>query len=574
MLPMLYPVDHLYGFDRRNFLLAAGGTLTTPLARVLQAQPPAAASRRLLVNWDGSMIHCFGRAALGNPEGPLTREQFVSLVFRPLDQKAVDALFFSFGSGNVAEYQSNVLEWPGQADQLNFPEARTWHGGIEVDPADQYRNPRALADAGANPPAVVVEECHRRGLDAFVSLRMNDCHDGQHAKGVRPNPELPTFKRQNLDWLVPDLDMWSALNYAHPRVRALKLRVIEEFFDRWDFDGIELDWLRHTMHFPRGTEAENAHHLNTFMRQVRKSLRQRADKRGRPIEIAVRIPERVDWCLEGGFDIRTWIAEDLVDMLILGQGLTELPTLSEFRTLMTARQLPIYPCVTTYGNGYRIYPEDVVRGNAANLWRDGADGLSTFNWFFHGDWRRSLLGQIADPARLAGRDKRYVLVQRVEAPRREPGGDYVRFNTQSRAAPVPMNLNVGSVAEMAIPLADDASPGRSSISTAELCIGFEFSGESDELELTLNGQRLAVHHDDDRVEMGSVNQQIDIPAGQGLLGFPSTQSLDVSFAGLRIDVPPEFLEAGHNHLTMELRRRTPGIDHPLRVTRVELATYY
>ena len=75
----------------------------------------------MLVNWDGSMIHCFGRAALGNPDGPLTREQFVSLVFTPLDEKAVDAVLFSFGSGNVAEYQSNVLEWPGEADQFRFP---------------------------------------------------------------------------------------------------------------------------------------------------------------------------------------------------------------------------------------------------------------------------------------------------------------------------------------------------------------------------------------------------------------------------------------------------------------------
>ena len=106
------------------------------------------------------MIHCFGRAALGNPDGPLTREQFVSLVFTPLDEKAVDAVLFSFGSGNVAEYESNVLEWPGEADQFHFPKARTWHGGVEVDPADQYRNPKAMAEAGANPPAVIVDECH------------------------------------------------------------------------------------------------------------------------------------------------------------------------------------------------------------------------------------------------------------------------------------------------------------------------------------------------------------------------------------------------------------------------------
>src|SRR5262249_48307643 len=147
----------------------------------------------------------------------------------PIEKSPVNAVMFNFGSGNVAEYQSNVLEWPGQADNFKFPESKRWHGGIEVDPKDQYLNPKSLADAGHNPPALIVEECRKRGLNAFVSLRMNDCHDGQHPKDVLPNPELPTFKRQNPDWLVQDLDWWSALDYRVPRVRALKLSVIEEY---------------------------------------------------------------------------------------------------------------------------------------------------------------------------------------------------------------------------------------------------------------------------------------------------------------------------------------------------------
>ena len=95
------------------------------------------------------------------------------------------------------------------------------------------------------------------------------------ARGRLPNPELPTFKRLNPDWLS-NLRWWTALNFEKPpRSRALKLRVIEEFFDCWDFDGIELDWLRHTLNFPRGTERENAKHLTSFMRSVRRSLQER-----------------------------------------------------------------------------------------------------------------------------------------------------------------------------------------------------------------------------------------------------------------------------------------------------------
>ena len=411
---------------RRNVLSSVAGSAAAALCfgKTSVAREPVP-RRRVLFNWDGSMIHCWGRTVFPDTQQTLTREQFVSLAFGPIENTGVDAVLFSFGSGNVAEYESRVLEWPGQADDFVFPESRTWHGGIEVDPQDQYRNPKSLADAGHNPPAVIVEECHKRNIAAFVSLRMNDTHDGQHARGTLPNPELPTFKRQNADWLVETLDRWTALDFRQPRVRALKLRIIQEYFDRWDFDGIELDWLRHTMNFPRGEEQKGAGHLTDFMRQVRKMLDERAAARGRAIELAVRIPERLAWCLLGGYDIPAWIDEDLCDSLILGQGLTEHPALEEFRSLMKKRRLPIYPSLYCYGNGYRISPDEVIRGSAANLWQAGADGLYTFNWFHHGPWRRQLLNDIADQQRLSELSKQYTVTHRFDVGR-NVGTDYLR----------------------------------------------------------------------------------------------------------------------------------------------------
>jgi hypothetical protein len=523
--------------------------------------------RRLLFNWDGSMIHCYGLAALGNPSGPLTRDQFVSLVFTPIEGAGVDVVLFSFGSGNVAEYQSNVLEWPGQADDFKFPEAKAWHGGLAVDPADQYRNPKGLADAGHNPPAIIVDECHKRGMQAFVSLRMNDCHDGQHSRDLLPNPELPTFKRQNADLLVQDLDWWSALDFRRPQVRALKLRVIEEFFDRWDFDGIELDWLRHTLYFPRGTERENGHYLTEMMRLVRRSLNERARRRGRPIELAVRIPERLDWCAEGGFEVANWISEDLADTLILGQGLTELPHLSEFRKLMKERLLSIYPCLFAYGNGYRVSPDEVVRGSAANLWRDGADGLYTFNWFPYGKWRNRLLSEIANGQALGRLNKSYTLVQRFEPTPREPGGDYVRYNTVFREAPVPFALNVSdSPKSLTIPIAD------AKCSDAKLWIGMHHWKRGDILWLSFNGKTLASEDLEIGANWQTAAKEIRLPPWNGRLGFPADPLLDLHFDALALKIPPGLLREGRNQLTLKLKKRGPQAEKPVQVTRVELWT--
>ena len=558
---------------RREFVaLGAAGAaaLVSPGREPANATTSSPSSqRRLLFNWDGSMIHCFGRAALATmgeaTDTPLSREQFTKLVFTPIDSTAVDTVFFSFGSGNVAEYDSRVLEWPGEADGFNFPERKTWHGGIEVAPSDQYRNPKALADSGHNPPAIVVEECRRRGLGVFASLRMNDCHDGQHTKGALPNPEYPTFKRQNPDWLVNDLDWWSALNFAHPRVRALKRRVIEEFFDRWDFDGIELDWLRHTLNFPRGTERDNGHYLTELLRTVRASLNQKAAQRGRPIEIAVRVPERVDWCLDGGYEIGKWIAEDLVDLIILGQGLTEASGIGEFRKLMTARQLPIYPCVYSYGNGYRLSPDEVLRASASNLWQDGADGLYAFNWFYYGDWRRDILSEIASADRLKEKPKHYTLLRRANVTAGQPGADYLRYNGVWKDPKVPIRLTVAGgphTTHVPAQLASNATQ-------AELWVGVDYLEDDDILMLSWNDKPLdppVIH----RGLLETLGYQISAPPGNGILGFAPNASLDTQFAAVRLPVKLSDVVEGQNRLTLTLKKRSAAAAHELRVTRIEL----
>ena len=556
---------------RRNLLQIAGAAGAATALPLQSADAGTTRSRRkLLFNWDGSMIHCFGRAALGTDAEHLSVDQFRSLVFSVLDEQAVDTVLFSFGSGNVAEYHSNVLEWPGEADRFAFPESKTWHGGIEVDAADQYRNPKALADAGHNPPELLVRECHQRGMAAFVSLRMNDCHDGQHPPGSLPNPELATFKRQNPDWLIQDLDWWSALDFSHPRVRALKLKTIEEFFDRWDFDGIELDWLRHTLNFPRGTEQENSHHLTNFLRSVRESLNDRAKKRGRPIEIAVRVPEQLAWCRLGGFDVPRWVGEDLVDMLIVGQSLTELPTLSEFHELRTEAQIPVYPALTPYGNGYRLSPDEVIRGSAAQLWADGADGLYLSNWCYYGDWRRHLLKEIAGPETLAERPKRFTLSQRVAVPRGQTGADYIRYNVQGQDAPLPVQIKPNSPWKFTIGHGAGGGLKIGRHQKAELWIALDFPGEQDVLKMSFNGQEVEVPMDSGRIVLSDLGQQIDIPDGHGILGFSHRDSVDERFRGIRVSVPAVLLTSGRNEVELVLVERTRGLKHDLRISRVEL----
>ena len=348
------------------------------------------------------------------------------------------------------------------------------------------------------------------------------------------------------------------------------MRVIEELFDRWSFDGIELDWLRHTLYFPRGTERENGHFLTEFMRSVRRSLERREARRGKPIEIAVRIPERIEWCQAGGFEIDKWIDEDLVDILILGQGLTELPTINEFRSLMKDRQLPLYPCLTPYGNGYRISPEEVIRGSAANLWQNGADGLYTFNWGFFGGWRKELLRQIVDPRRLETLDRRFTVVQRVVPPARGPGADYVRFNVQRQAPPLPISWDVkDGPQEILVGAGSEAVAKDQRPKQVSLWLAFDFLGEDDVLDIRLNGHPLGLVSLSEKAIQHTDSIPLVIPENNGLLGLPLEGTIDVGFDRFAIDVPGDIVRA-RNNLTLTLKKRARGLDRPLRLKRVEL----
>src|SRR5262249_39041961 len=84
--------------SRRSFGGGGGGGFVVWQPRLRSAAgKPVAKQRRLLLNWDGSMIHCFGRAALKQSTQPLTREHFTFLVFTPIEKSPVNAVMFSFG---------------------------------------------------------------------------------------------------------------------------------------------------------------------------------------------------------------------------------------------------------------------------------------------------------------------------------------------------------------------------------------------------------------------------------------------------------------------------------------------
>ncbi len=272
---------------------------------------------------------------------------------------------------------------------------------------------------GTDPLRIVADFCRGRGLEVFWTLRMNDCHDLVH-RPDHPYPAFSKLKAAHLDWLMgrwdkrPPFGAWSAFDYARPEVRQLAVDCVAEVCRRYDVDGVHLDFFRHLNYFRdvcwggRAT-AEELDLMTDVVRRIRRVTEQEGARRGRPILLAARVPDSLEYCRGIGLDVERWLKEGLLDLLIVGEwrfnpwersvalghryGVQVIAGLSEAR--VRGERPP-----------YRRQSDASYRGRAAAAWAAGCDGLYLFNLY---DARREFLSQVQDPQRLRGLEQ-YVFV--------------------------------------------------------------------------------------------------------------------------------------------------------------------
>ena len=131
--------------------------------------------------------------------------------------------------------------------------------------------------------------------------------------------------------------------------------MIEEVARNYDVDGIDLDWLRHPIHFPetiRGAAVGQAsiNLLTELVHDIRAALGRIERDRGRTILLATRVPLTINQGLTIGTDIETWAGEGLIDFVTLGGGYvpSTMPT-AEIGSICRKHQITVYPCISASG---------------------------------------------------------------------------------------------------------------------------------------------------------------------------------------------------------------------------------
>jgi hypothetical protein len=321
---------------------------------------------------------------------------------------------------------------------------------------------------------VIVQACHDKEMEVWASLRLNDLHDAslpieesfdpfkaEHPEYLLGNHEVGGFSPERIERFFR-----TALNYEHPEVRRHFLDFIARNAAAHDFDGYELDFSRWIWTFPLGRERALAPLMTEFVRGTRELLNGIAADRGRPYTLVAHVMDSIETSLSLGQDVRTWVADGLVDVLVVGMGHRPFGlALDEWRELRDRYGTPIYPSLNTlplrrFHNG-ELRPEsawaEYIRGTAAWWRKNNADGIYLFNLFAHESrLDKSVvyepLSEIGEAATLVGRDKLYGIGSNAL------GGDF-SMGLELALLPIPLDIHER---RLPLPVGPDADqPGAS-----------------------------------------------------------------------------------------------------------------
>lgn len=214
-----------------------------------------------------------------------------------------------------------------------------------------------------------------------------------------------------------------ALDYAHPEVRNHYRALIDETLERYDVDGLELDFMREPYLFSKGEEVAGSEILTQWLKEIRQLVDEAAARRQHPVKLGVRVPSQPETALGLGLDAPTWAQNGLVDSVVVTPRWStmhfDIP-LAAWRQLLGDR--------VTLAGGLEVlcrpYPGGPVRsrdpeyatGAAVAVLSGGGDVVYLFNYFQNGRWPdpgyQSLLNAFSSLDKLRKLPRRHAVTYR------------------------------------------------------------------------------------------------------------------------------------------------------------------
>lgn len=312
-----------------------------------------------------------------------------------MSEEALDSHIDNIAGGNITHY---FMCPNGQRTSYDSKVHEPIWAPIDgKEPAEKWAvNCKLLRDRNIDPYSVWIRACRKRGISPWISMRMNDVHFAttpncfRNQKFWRERPDLWRVPQKTL----PTKGDWNdyAFNYKHKEVRDFQLALVKELFERYDFDGFELDWMRFGKHLTPGKETAEACYITEFIREVKKISDAYASRRGHKIGISARVHVTPEIALKNGLDCAEWAREKLVDIIVPScmyiSGDFDI-SVSDWRKYLgaDAKHVAVIPSTDNgFTPSFKVKRRPItlalLYGWATAMRSNGADSLYVFNAFY------------------------------------------------------------------------------------------------------------------------------------------------------------------------------------------------
>ncbi len=487
------------------------------------------------------------------------------------------ALGWSIGDHEVYHCELESGEQFGAAvDGLDGSKQSFVHSATPGAEERIAHNLQALIASDGGPLTVLAADCRARGIPFFPRVRMNSHYvidpshpgyggfrrDRPEMLIGRPGEQLP---EGSLQWAIR-----TGKDYAFAEVRLYIEAIICETFERFEVDGVELDFMRHPGWFRIEDARANAYLMTDLVRRVRRRLCQTERERGRPQWLIVRVPPTLADSLRTGLDVNTWMTEGLADIVVVGGGFIPYETpVHEFVEAAGGTDCRIYGCI----EATRYIDERHLRGLASRWYGDGADGIYLYNFYTMApDWNHRLFGELADPAVMAQRDKIHSTDR--AGPVSPVEGHSGAFRYASPSTQLPVELWSGYDGEgpcVQVRVSDDVETAQVEgvLGNCTLAIQLQQLTDGDSLEVRLNGESLLWERAGVRVG-GWRRQQL---ADLFWADYPTyPQAVEQEGTLVEYDVGVPSLRQGEN--VVEIHLRTNNSRQSVVIERIEITVTY
>ncbi len=284
--------------------------------------------------------------------------------------------------------------------QLAFYPSRKW-------PRIKFRGALLeLEKAGVDWVAEMAKACRRRNITPWLSIRMNDMHASGNREEHRGASDLFKDLRYCLSGTVLNpkdgtSKYWQGLNYEKREVRDHMFALISELVKDYDYEGIELDWLRNPYICEQIAPQETIDMITGWITEIRALTEAKAKEIGKHYPLGLRIPGTFGLLKSIGLDVVTLAQKGLIDFVSPSNFWAtswDMPH-DRFRKLL-GDKVTIYGVVEDAPNWLPAHlPKDktsgprmlsasapLMRGNAAGKLVLGADGIEFFNFFCSISW--------------------------------------------------------------------------------------------------------------------------------------------------------------------------------------------